>query len=238
MERIRVTLVNKRTFFRGGLRASMKVLECQPNQLMSVIDTQSPDVILLDTSYPSISGLELCRRIVRRFPRTSVIMLIANPTYEGLLEVLKSGAAGCLNRAATVEEMARIIKQACLGKHPIVDIFTTSPLIPYEGLRRSRKVMLAEEASPLVGNHLTPQEVRILNCIAGGNTNKEIGHILGISEQTVKNHVSSIFQKLNASDRAHATALAILGGFITGGGDLLALHQTEPSYSRTAAAMQ
>jgi DNA-binding NarL/FixJ family response regulator len=215
MEGIRVTLVDKRTFFKSGLRRSMKVIDCEPAQLMTIIERQSPDVVLLDVEYPSVSGLELCKRIVRRFARTSVVLLTSDESHEELVDVLRSGAAGYLRKNATVEEFSNLIKQVCLGKYPIIDMSRiysdTTPEIP----KQSQGAVLAGQVRVSAGTHLTPHEVRITQCIANGMTNKEIGRVLHISEQTVKNHISSILRKLDARDRAHAAVLATRGGLIT-----------------------
>jgi len=227
MERIEVTIVDKETFFRSGLCQALEVLECDPTHLMTVIEARSPDVILLDIDYPSLGGLELCRKIARRFPRTSVVILTPNVTAEELVEVIRSGAAAYLSKSATVEELAKAIKQACLGGYPINDIFAATPNAAKQVLKQSRDMVSIGKAAQRGDIPLSLREIQILNCIASGCSNKQIAAILQRSEQTVKNHMSSILRKLDACDRAHAVALAMRSGLIAVEEDLSALPRTK-----------
>ncbi len=214
MERIEVTIVDKQTFFGNGLYHALEVLECDPASLMTVVQERSPDVILLDIDYPSLSGLELCRKIVRRLPSTSVVMLATNPTAEELVEAIRSGAAAYLSKSATVEELAKTIKQVCLGEYPINETFAATPHAATQVSRPFRNIVLTGRSAQSAGVHLSSREVEILQYVANGATNNQIAHILYLSEQTVKNHGSSIFRKMSARDRAHAAALAVCSGWL------------------------
>lgn len=217
---IKVMIVDKHSFFKAGLRqalsreADLNVLDCEPSRnLATVIEDESPDVLLLDIDYPSLSGLGLSRRIARHFSNTKVVMLTPRPDDEELVKVIESGAVAYSSKNTTVEELVRTIRRAYLGEYPINDIFAVAPQAAEQVLKQFRNMALLQGRTA----HRAPlsvREIQVLTCIARGNSNKQIGCILQISDQTVKNHVSSILRKLAANDRAHAVVLAIQGGWI------------------------
>jgi len=221
MNEITVVIIDKQAFFRSGVRqalseqAGFKVLESAPNdESLDVIETESPDVVLLDINYPALSGLELGRKIARRYPNSKVVMLSPNSSDDELFEVIKTGAVAYLNKNTTTEDLVNIVKRACHGEYPINDSLITRPVVAEHVLRQFRDIVSAGKIMETVTAPLTYRETQILNYISQGNSNKQIAHILEISEQTIKNHVSSILRKLNANDRAHAVALAMRNGWI------------------------
>jgi two-component system response regulator DegU len=221
MSEITVVIIDKQAFFRSGVRQALseqsgfRVLESAPNdEAMDIIETESPEVVLLDINFPALSGLELGRKIARRYPNSKVVMLSPNSNDDELFEVIKTGAVAYLNKNTTTEELVGIIKRACQGEYPINDSLITRPVVAEHVLRQFRDIVSAGKILETVTAPLTYRETQILNYIAQGNSNKQIAHILEISEQTIKNHVSSILRKLNANDRAHAVALAMRNGWI------------------------
>jgi len=219
---ITVAIIDKQAFFRAGVRQALsersgfKVLECDPtDESLDLIEADSPAVVLLDISYPSLSGLELGRKITRRYPNSKVVMLSPNSNDEELFEVIKTGAVAYLNKNTTTEELVSVIRRACQGEYPINDSLIARPVVAEHVLKQFRDIVSAGKFMETVTAPLTYRETQILNYIAEGNSNKQIARILEISEQTIKNHVSSILRKLNANDRAHAVALAMRNGWIT-----------------------
>ena len=212
MDNIIVMVIDKQAFFRVGVRQALsqqsdfKILDCDPNDdPLGIIEADSPDVILLDIDFPALSGLKLGKKIVRRCPNIRLIMLSPNLDNGELFEVIKSGATAYLNKNTTTEELASTIRQAYRGEYPINDSVVTRP----------KDIVSMGKTMEAITAPLTHRETQILNYIANGNSNKQIAHILEISEQTIKNHVSSILRKLNANDRAHAAVLAIRHGWIS-----------------------
>jgi two-component system response regulator DegU len=221
MNEVTVMIIDKQSFFRSGVRQALsehvgfRVLEGAPNDdAMDTIEAESPDVVLLDINFPALSGLELGRKISRRYPNSKVIMLSPNSNDDELFEVIKTGAVAYLNKNTTIEELVSIIRRACLGEYPINDSLITRPTVAEHVLRQFRDIVSAGKVMETVTAPLTYRETQILNYISQGNSNKQIARILEISEQTIKNHVSSILRKLNANDRAHAVALAMRNGWI------------------------
>lgn len=221
MNRIVVMIVDRLVFLRAGLRemlageADFELIESDAGgDVLRAIEAGMPDVVLLDIDYPSLSGVELCRQITKNYPASRVIVLSSDPDDEQLFEVTKTGAVAYLDKNTGVERLSETIRRAYCGEYPINDSLIASPRVAEHVLRRFQAVAITGRTLEGVVAPLTPRETQILTYIASGNTNKQIAHVLGISEQTIKNHVSSILRKLNANDRAHAVALAIRQGFI------------------------
>jgi len=219
MDKIKVMIIDEQALFRAGVRQTLsqqpdlEILECDPTQnALELIEATLPDVALLGSDLTSLSGIELGRKIAQRFPNTKVIVLSPDPNDEELFEVIKTAAAACLSKKATAEELAGTIRRAYKGEYPINESLMTRPKVAKHVLNQFRGFSRTMEG---VAAPLTRRETQILTYIAEGHTNKEIAHILEISEQTIKNHVSAILRKLNANDRAHAVALALHSGWIS-----------------------
>ena len=222
MDKILVMIIDKQAFFRVGVRqalsqeADFEILEGDPNDNpLGAIEADSPNVVLLDIDFPSLSGLKLGRQIMRRHPNIRLIMLSPYPDNGELFEIIKTGAVAYLNKHTTAEELVSIIKQACRGEYPINDSLLARPKVAEHVLRQFQDIVSLGKTMETITAPLTHRETQILSYIADGNSNKQIAHILEISEQTIKNHVSSILRKLNANDRAHAAVLAIRHGWIS-----------------------
>lgn len=222
MDKITVMIIDKQAFFRVGVRQALsqqpdfEIFDCDPNDdPYKLIEADSPDVLLLDIDFPSLSGLKLGRKIIRRYPNIRLIMLSPNPDNGEFFEVIKTGAVAYLNKNTTAAELASTIRQACNGKYPINDSLLARPEVAEHVLRQFQDIVSMGQTMETITAPLTHREMQILNYVADGNSNKQIAHILEISEQTIKNHVSSILRKLNANDRAHAAVLAIRHGWIS-----------------------
>ncbi len=221
MNQITVMVIDRQVFFLAGLcqalsqQPDIKVLDCNPdNGSLESIEFSSPDVVLLGIELPPHNGLELGRRIVRCYPNTRVVMLSPSPNDDELFEVIKTGAVAYLDKNATVEELVSVIGRASRGEYPINDSLLAKPGVAEHVLKQFQHMVSAGENMETVTVPLTSRETQILSYIAEGNSNKQIARILEISEQTIKNHVSSILRKLNANDRAHAVALAMRNRWI------------------------
>jgi len=219
MDKIKVMVIDEQALFRTGVRQTLsdqpdlEILECDPRQnALELIEANLPDVALLGSDLASLSGIELGRTISQHYPNTKVIVLSPDPDDEELFEVIKTAAAACLSKKATGEELASTIRRAHNGEYPINESLMTRPRIARQVLNQFRGLTKTLEG---VAAPLTKRETQILTYVAEGNSNKEIAHILSISEQTIKNHVSAILRKLNANDRAHAVALALHSGWIS-----------------------
>ncbi len=222
MNKITVMIVDRLAFFRAGLRqallgqADFELIDCDPDEdVLGIIEVKIPDVLLVDIDYPSLSGLDLSQKIVKHYPATRVIVLSSNPDDDQLFEVIKTGAVAYLDQNTTVGELTETIRRAYRGEYPINDSLMAAPKVAEHVLRRFQAVVSTEKTTEGIVARLTPRETQIVNRIATGNSNKQIAQVFGISEQTIKNHVTAILRKLNANDRAHAVVLAIRQGWIS-----------------------
>ncbi|MBE9512554.1 MAG: response regulator transcription factor [Chloroflexi bacterium] len=222
MNKIVVMVIDEESFFRVGVRQALSqqsdfsILDCDPAQdPLEMIEAHLPNVVLLGSNLAAHDGLELGRRIARYYPNTKVIMLSPNPGDEELFEVIKTAAVACLSRNIATEELVSTIRRAYRGEYPINDSLITRPKVAQRVLNQFQEMSSMGKAIETIVAPLTRRETQILNYVAEGNTNKQIAHTLGISEQTIKSHISAILRKLNANDRAHAVALAIRNGWIS-----------------------
>jgi two-component system, NarL family, response regulator DegU len=176
------------------------------------VETLLPDVVIVSSPLLKQNWIELGKKIIRIHPSVKVIMLSPEPTDEELLEVLKTGAAALVNKN-TPGELIINIKRALHGEYPINEAVFSRPALAKRILTQFQNVEYIEEISEVVAP-VTERETEILNFVAAGHSNKQIAAALKISEQTIKNHVSSILRKLNANDRAHAVVLALRKGYL------------------------
>ena len=220
--KIGVFIVSQQFLFRQGIEHSLSGMEdievsgtAEVNgELPSTLDTLLPDVALVDIDGPSDNGITLARRIKQRLPNIGVIVLTSNPNDAQLFQALKAQAVAYLNKEVTADELVNTIRRVARGEHPINESLTTRPKIAEQVLHQFQELSWRSEAEAFI-SPLTPRETEILNHIAQGYLNKQIAFRLGISEQTIKNHVTSILRKLNANARTEAVVVAIKQGLIS-----------------------
>ncbi|TME31074.1 MAG: response regulator transcription factor [Chloroflexi bacterium] len=188
----RIVIVDGHTLFRRGVRnileleGDMEVIGEAGNgrEAIALVEELTPDVILMDVGLPAPNGIETTQRIKRELPHTGVIVLAANDDEDQLFEAIKAGAAAYVLKDIDPSDLIAIIRRVRSGEYLIND-----------------KVF-------------AKREVQILDNIAQGMTNKQVAYALSISEQTVKNHMSSILRKLSVNDRTQAVVYAMRQGWI------------------------
>jgi DNA-binding NarL/FixJ family response regulator len=166
-------------------------------EVLAKLGQAKPDVLLLDLRMHGLSGVETLVAMKRAADETRVIILTSFETDEDIYRAVQAGAQGYLLKDTSLKEMVTAIRTVHAGKR----------YIPQD--------IAARLADRMMRTDLTPREVEILKLLSKGPTNKEIGHALGISENTVKNHVNSIIEKLEVSDRTEAATTAIQRGLIS-----------------------
>lgn len=181
---------------------------------MSVLNTLEPDVVLLDTELAFSSDPDLARTIKLKIPTTAVILLTTKPSDAELFLAIRSRAAGYLQRDVTPNELITAIRKSADGLHPINDTLFSQPKVAEKVLQQFQDLSWGKGVDRFV-SPLTPRETEILTLIAKGKSNKQIAAELSISEQTIKNHITSILRKLDANARTEAVVTAIKRGIIT-----------------------
>jgi two-component system NarL family response regulator len=202
---IRILIVDDHPVVRAGLNS---MLGMQPElqivgsassgeAALALLERSEADVMLLDLRMPGLSGVETIFELRKAHQRLRIIILTSFETDEDIYRAVQAGASGYLLKDTSLKEMVEAIRVVHLGKR----------YIP-----RNIALRLAER---MMRTNLTSRELEILKTLSKGLTNKQIGHALGISDNTVKNHVNSIIEKLEVSDRTEAATTAIQRGIIT-----------------------
>jgi DNA-binding NarL/FixJ family response regulator len=221
-ERTRIVIVDDHALFRVGMR---NILERETDfdvvgeadDSRSAVDVAletSPDVVLMDLSLPSPGGIETTQRIKRELPSTAIIVLAVEEDEDALFDAIKAGAAAFILKDVGPDDLLTIIRRVVNGEYLINDKVFSKPAVASRVLKEFRELAVyGQDAAPIFAP-LSPREVEILDNIAQGMTNKQVAYALSISEQTVKNHMSSILRKLSVNDRTQAVVYAMRQGWI------------------------
>ncbi|MFP4513989.1 MAG: response regulator [Acidimicrobiales bacterium] len=167
----------------------------------------TPDVILMDVTMPELDGVEATRLVKAANPAIRVIMLTMHADQEVLAAAIRSGASGYLVKDCSTEEIADAIRAAVSGDT------TLSPALAASMLSEVRKLDPPEQAEE--DRVVTKREEEVLQLIADGCSTPEVAERLYISQKTVKNHLASIYQKLDARDRTQAVLQAVRMGIVS-----------------------
>ena len=175
---------------------------------------EAPDIILMDLSLPAPGGIETTQRIKRELPSAGIIVLAVSEDEDALFDAIKAGAAAFILKDVAPDDLVAIIRRVASGEYLINDKVFAKPAVASRVLKEVRELAVyGQEAAPIFAP-LSPREVEILDNIAQGMTNKQVAYALSISEQTVKNHMSSILRKLSVNDRTQAVVYAMRQGWI------------------------
>jgi DNA-binding NarL/FixJ family response regulator len=222
-QKIRIGIVEDHPLFRQGL---LKALSFEDDLIvvgeagtgkaaLQMVTDKNPDVVLLDVNLPDTNGLQVSRKIKAGHRNVRVVMLTAYHEKEQVLYVMRSGASAYCPKQISPDDLVQIIHDVAAGFYVIDGQKLTSDEL---------KQWIRETIESIIGPYvkepeqhfvpLSPRETEILYSVTHGMSNKEIALELGISQQTVKNHMTSILQKLNVKDRTQAAVTAIRHGWV------------------------
>lgn len=186
--------------------------------LAQVDPNLEPNVMLVDLNLPGMSGLELTRQVRRQYASIAVVMLSMHESDEAAFNALRAGAAAYRSKDIKPVALADILRRVARGEYVINDVLTEAPRVASRILSQFRSLpevqMVAEDLGLQIFTPLSEREIEVLERIAAGSSNKAIADELGISTQTVKNHISSILRKLSLNDRTQAVIFALRRGWI------------------------
>ena len=210
---IRLMLADDHRMLREGLRRSM--LEqgfdvvgeaCDGAEAVEMAARLQPEVILMDVTMPGLDGVEATRRVRSALPHVRVVMLTMHADQDVLADAVRAGASGYLVKDCSTEEIADAVRMAANGETALSPQLAASML---QEVRRLDQPVHEEERI------ITRREEEVLQLIADGCSTPEVAERLYISQKTVKNHLASIYQKLDARDRTQAVLRAVRMGIVS-----------------------
>jgi DNA-binding NarL/FixJ family response regulator len=212
--KVRVLIVDDHELFRQGVSAILKrcrdidvVAEAENGEVaVQLCGEWMPDVVLMDINMPVMDGLEATQRIKREFPYIKILILTVSDTEQMLFEAVKSGASGYVLKNASPSDVIESVKRVSTGE-PVIPGNLAMQIITEFSKPASRTVRQQV-------NDLTEREIEVLRYLSTGASNRDIAKALFISENTVRNHVRNILEKLHLGNRVQAAAYAVREGFI------------------------
>jgi DNA-binding NarL/FixJ family response regulator len=216
MKKVRVLIADDHTLFREGLRQllemerDIEVVGEADDGLTAISRAREvgPDVVLMDINMPVVDGVAAIAQLAEEMPDAGIIALTMHRQDQYVFEAMRAGARGYLLKDAKPTDLVFAIRMVARGASLIDPRMTTTVLKEFRRLASQ-----AEQQQGISG--LSPKEVEILKLLATGLSNKEIGQRLCLAEKTVKNYLSTIFQKLQITDRVQAAIYALRHGLVT-----------------------
>ncbi|MBC9819699.1 response regulator transcription factor [Terrabacter sp. MAHUQ-38] len=211
---IRVLIVDDHALYRRGLQTVLAIEDgievvaeaADGVEAVERAEQALPDVIVMDVGMPKRGGIHACRLIKQRVPSARIIMLTGSDDDGDLFEALQAGASGYLLKQAT-EEIADGIRNVFGGHSPLSPVMATKLILEFNQVSRRAE---APTTTPAIESaRLTDRELEVLDHVARGRTNQQIAAELHISENTVRNHIRNILDKLHMHSRMEAALYAV-----------------------------
>ncbi|WP_316569642.1 response regulator transcription factor [Neobacillus sp. YIM B06451] len=218
MEKMKVLIVDVNFMFLKGLET---VLNEEPSielvgeartgsEAASMAGALKPDIILMDVNMPSEDGIGIMKKIIEEVPETNILVLAVDVHKEGMIEALRNGAKGYLLKSLLPNELLAFIQMASRGEYVISGPIAKEII---NNLAKLEDHFASRNALPK-SNLLTRREKEILSEVVKGMTNRQIACSLFISENTVKNHIRNIMEKLHMNSRGQVAAFALQEGWL------------------------
>jgi two-component system, NarL family, response regulator DegU len=223
MTAIKIVIVDDHQLFREGVK---RILDFEDSfevvaegndgsEVMELYEKHKPDVILMDINMPRVSGVEATEALLKEYPEAKVIILSIHDDGSYVTHALKTGALGYMLKEMDAEAIVEAIKVVSSGGSYLHPKVTHNLVTEFRRLsEREHKGAFQQNDIRRPYHLLTKRECEVLQLLTDGQSNRTIGETLFISEKTVKNHVSSILQKMAVNDRTQAVVSAIKNGWV------------------------
>ena len=209
---VRVLIADDQTLFRVGLarlleedsRVEIVGQAGDGAEAVKLVATLKPDVVLMDLKMPNLDGIEATRQIVANYPGVKVLLLTTFEADNHVIQALKAGASGYILKDSRPDSIVSSLLAVMAGERVMASAVANRVLEMLTGTTTPKEFY----------DGLTGREIEILKLLAGGMANKQIAYKLKISEKTVRNHVSNMYEKLNIYDRSQAVLYAVRKGLV------------------------
>jgi len=222
MKDITLLIVDDHPLFRQGVADALALEDgfrvvgqaADGKHALELIRDLEPDIAVLDVNLPEMNGQQITHQVTQEKLRTRILLLTGYDDIEQAIHAAHAGAAAYCAKDIQPQGLINVIREVSNGKFVIAgNVFNRRELDAWlesqmEGARRS----YSEPGSPF--HPLSDREMEVLSCVVRGMSNKEIASLLGISHQTVKNHVTSILRKFGVEDRTQAVVYALKRGWV------------------------
>jgi DNA-binding NarL/FixJ family response regulator len=180
-------------------------------------DIHRPELILIDVQLPGVTGLKVARVLRRQHPTSKIVILSMHVDDERLFEAIRAGAVAYITKDTDSETLIDSFRRVCAGENLINHLVLSRPQLAWRVLSEFRALANDPNGESEIESGVLPlssREIEVLDCVAQGLSNKEIAEALFVTEQTVKNHMTSVLRKLNVNDRVQAVLFAVKNGWI------------------------
>jgi DNA-binding NarL/FixJ family response regulator len=209
---VRVLIADDQTLFRVGLARLLEEDERvdivgqagDGAEAVKLAGSLKPDVVLMDLKMPNLDGIEATRQIVAAYPGVKVLLLTTFEADNHVIQALKAGASGYILKDSRPDSIVSSLLAVMAGERVMASVVANRVLEMLTGTTTPKEFY----------DGLTGREIEILKLLAGGMANKQIAYKLKISEKTVRNHVSNMYEKLNIYDRSQAVLYAVRKGLV------------------------
>jgi DNA-binding NarL/FixJ family response regulator len=222
---VSVLVVDRQPIYRAGVTQALAAADAtigvvgeaaQAHGVLPLVEALTPQVVLLTSEAGDRAELDTVRAIRRTGRTTSVVIMTNAEDDEQLFRAITCGAAAYLRKSIGIDELCAAIHRVASGAYPINEQVLANRVLAARVLSSFRTLtILADQQAAQVYLPLSRREMDVLEEVAKGDSNKEVAYTLRISDQTVKNHVTSIMRKLSVNDRTQAVVYAMHKGWIT-----------------------
>jgi DNA-binding NarL/FixJ family response regulator len=221
LETIRIVLVEPRALVGLGIRG---VLDSEPDMevvaevrsaddALATVEGRAPDIFVIDVELQAPAASAATRRLTQESPGSGIVVVGWEDDDASILEAIEIGATGHVPAAAEPAELVAVIRRVADGEDPLRDEVIGRPDLIDRIMDGFRESFRRSDEGPSIP--LTPRELDVLRHVAAGLRNRDVGELLDVSEQTVKNHLSSILHKLGVPNRTHAVTFAVRQGWLS-----------------------